>query len=65
MPMASLPDWHKSIDQQVEEQWSKAKCKWFFGERRKRRLWSKIAVLYLMYDVIGPIQISITTDEES
>ncbi len=59
-----FPDWYNPIDQRVEEQWSKAKCKWFFGKLRKRKLWNKIADSYLVYDVFGPIKISITIGED-
>ena len=64
MPMASFPDWYKSTDQQVEEQWSKAKCKWFFGKLRKERLREKIFWSNGTYTTFGPIKIIISMDED-
>lgn len=58
-------DWYTPIDQQVEEQWSKVKCKWFFGKLRKERLREKILYSNGTYTIFGPIKFIITTDEEN
>jgi hypothetical protein len=60
----SLYEFYKSIDRQVEEQWSKAKCKWFFGKLRKERLREKILWSNLTVTTFGPITINIIADDE-
>lgn len=67
MPMATdffgLYEFYKSIDRQCEEQWSKAKCKWFFGKLRKERLRKKILYSNFTVTTFGPITVTITTEE--
>jgi hypothetical protein len=60
---AGFPTSNNYIDQLTEEQWSKAKCKWFFGKLRKKRLIRKIEYSNLTYTTFGPIEIIILMDD--
>lgn len=58
-------EFYKTIDRECEEQWSSAKCKWFFGKLRKKRLWNKIMESHLTISFYGPIEIIIPMDKEN